>query len=308
MDIVTIGHVSLDRVKIDGKESLQLGGAAVYSAMAAKIFSPTGIVSRVGRNFSAEHYTTLRGAEIDTFGLKKVMGESTSFSIAYDKDGNASYDSYALNVGIQIKPEDVPRSYMRAKAFHVAPMAASKQEIFLNFLRKNTDALISLNTHIGYFSKYKRKVMELISRADAFTINDEEAMRLTNTNGLVKALNAFRKVKHNLIVVTMGVYGSIVVEGGDIAFFPSVYQPKIVDLTGCGDAFAGSFISSYLKTNNSLKSANIANSVASIVATDWNFRAIKNLKYNSLANFQKFVISRQRRMGKKQHVIDSFFP
>lgn len=307
MEVVTVGHASLDRVKIDGRENLQLGGAAVYSAMAAKIFSSTGIVSRVGRDFSAEHYSILRDAGIDTFGLKKVAGRSTSFSIEYDRDGNASYSSYVLNVGIKIRSEDVPKSYMRAKAFHIAPMAASKQELFLNFLRKNTGAAISLNTHMGYFSKYKKKVLELISKADAFTINDEEAMRLTNTNSLTRALNAFRKIKHNLVVVTMGVYGSIVVENRDITFFPAVYQPRIVDLTGCGDTFAGSFISSYVITHDPLKSANIANSVASIVATDWNFRAIKNLRFKNLGNFQKFVISRQRRMGKKQHVIDSFF-
>lgn len=305
MDVVTIGHASLDRVKTGGSENIQLGGAAVYSAMAAKIFSDTGIVSRVGRNFPAEFYLLLRKAGIDTFGLKKVSGKSTSFSIEYDKDGAAKYNSYELNVGIHIRPEDIPNSYLRAKAFHIAPMAASKQKIFLEFLRKNSNAPVSLNTHIGYFLKYKKEIAELISGVDVFTINDEEAMRLTGTRSIEHSLNALKRIEHKLIIVTMGVYGSIVIEK-EITFFPSVYQAKTVDLTGCGDAFAGSFISSYLKTRDALKSANIANSVASIVATDWNFQAIKNLKFKSLEKFQEFIVSKLRRR-KTQRGMEHFF-
>lgn len=305
MDIVTIGHASLDRVKTGGAENLQLGGAAVYSAMASKIFSDTGIVSRVGRDFPAEFYSLLRKAGIDTFGLKKVPGKSASFSIEYDKDGAAKYNSYELNVGIHIRPEDIPNSYLRAKAFHIAPMAASKQKIFLEFLRKNSGALVSLNTHIGYFLKYKKEIAELISGADVFTINDEEAMRLTGTRSIEHSLNALKRIEHKLIIVTMGVYGSIAIEK-EITFFPSVYQAKTVDLTGCGDAFAGSFISSYLKTRDALKSANIANSVASIVATDWNFQAIKNLKFKSLEKFQEFIVSKLRRR-KTQRGMEHFF-
>ncbi|MFH1774677.1 MAG: carbohydrate kinase family protein [Methanobacteriota archaeon] len=307
MDVVTVGHASLDRIKTGSTGNIQLGGAAVYSAMAAKIFSNTGIVSRVGRDFPTEFYSLLRKAGIDTFGLKKVLGKSTSFFIKYDKDGAAKYNSYELNVGIHIRPEDIPRNYLHAKAFHLAPTAASKQKIFLEFLRKNSSALVSLNTHIGYFLKYKKEIAELISEVDVFTINDEEAMRLTETRSLEHSLNVLKRMKHKLIIVTMGVYGSIVIERGEITFFPSVYQPKIVDLTGCGDAFAGSFISSYLKTKDALKSANIANSVASIVATDWNFQAIENLKFESLEKFQEFVVSRQRRLGKMQRSMEYFF-
>jgi sugar/nucleoside kinase (ribokinase family) len=306
MDIVTIGHASIDRVRMDGKRKVQLGGAAVYSAMAAKIFSRTGIVSRVGADFPVEFRSILKKAKIDTTGLKKVGEKSTYFSIEYDDSGHARYSDYALNAGIHIRPTDIPQRYMGARIFHLAPMAASKQEAFMNFLRNKTDALISLNTHIGYFLKYRKEILELISKADIFTINDEEAMRLTNTKSLERALTALKKVPHNQMIVTMGVYGSIVIEE-EINFFPSLYQPKIVDLTGCGDAFAGSFVSSYLKTGDALKSANIANSVASIVATDWNFQAIKNLRFKSLENFQEFVVSRQRRLSKNQRSIDHFF-
>jgi sugar/nucleoside kinase (ribokinase family) len=308
MDIVTIGHTSADRVTIGGKKKVQLGGAAVYSAMAAKIFSDTGIVSRVGDDFTAGFERSLRRAEIDTSGMKKVKGKSSYFSIDYDKYGAATYRDYGINVGIHIRPDDVPSSYLNAKAFHLAPMSASKQNNFLEFIRKKSpDALVSLNTHQGYFTRYKKDITKLISKVDVFTINDEEATMLTGTKRPEFAIKVLKKAKHNLVIVTIGVTGCVVIKDGETNFFPSVFQPDIVDLTGCGDAFAGSFISSYITTHDELKSANIANSVASINATGWNFKATSSLKFKTLEKFQEFVFSRQRKLQKNQWSIEHFF-
>jgi sugar/nucleoside kinase (ribokinase family) len=80
-----------------------------------------------------------------------------------------------------------------------------------------------------------------------------------------------------------------------------------LDLTGCGDSFAGSFLSSFLKTGDPYKAANIANSVASLCATGWNFLPLKPLEFKSLERFQLFITSRQRRLKKKQKMLESFF-
>lgn len=307
MDVVTVGHASIDLIKFHGKERKQLGGAAIYSAMASKIFSKTAVVSRVGRDFPAKFYSILREVEIDTYGLKKIRGKSTSFTIEYDDAGTAHYGAYDLNVGVYIRPADIPRDYLRAKAFHLAPMAATKQERFIDFIRKNTEAKISMNTHIGYFHRYRRRLTQLIPSVDVFTLNDEEAKALTLDKSLNRSINSLKKIPHNQIIITTGPGASIILEDGEISISHSQYQPQIVDLTGCGDAFAGTYISSYLKTEDALKSASIANSVASIAATDWNFQAVKNLKFSSLESFQEYVVAWQRRLAKKQRSIEHFF-
>ncbi len=306
MDVVTIGHTSVDRVNIGGSKNVQLGGAAVYSAMAAKTFSDTGIVSRVGRDFSPDYEKTLTRAGIDTRGLKKVNGKSSYFTINYGKHGSATYGNYDLNVGIHIRPSDIPTPYRDAKAFHIAPMAPSKQRKFIEYIRKNFDGIVSLNTHMGYMNR-RKDVLKLLADVDIFTLNDEEALALTKTKRIELALNALKKEKHNLIAITIGSIGSGVLEGRELTFFPSVTQPKIKDLTGCGDAFAGSFISSYIKTENPLKAANIASSIASINATDWNFKAIRTLKFKEIQAFQEFIFSRQRKLQKHQWSLEHFF-
>lgn len=306
MDVIAVGHASIDLVKSKNTWIKQLGGAAIYAGMAAKIFSDTGVLSRVGMDFPPGFYSVLREAGVDTFGLKKVRGKSTTFKIEYDKAGVASYGAYDLNVGVHIRPEDIPRSYLRAGAFHLAPMAASKQARFIEFIRKKTRAKISMNTHLGYFSRYRKVILKLIPLVDVFTLNDEEAKALTRTKSLNHALNALKRRQHNLIIITTGPGVSVILDRGETSISHTQYQARVVDLTGCGDAYAGAFISSLLHAEDPIKSANIASSVASIAATDWNMQAIKNLKFTSLGAFQEYVVARQRRLRKQQHSLEHF--
>lgn len=301
-----MGHASIDRVRYTGRERKQLGGAAIYAAMASKIFSRTGVVSRVGADFPGRFYAALRDAGISTRGLKRTRGKSTTFTIEYDEAGKAHYRSYSINSGVQINPGDIPEEYLQARAFHLAPMAASKQRHFIDFLKESTDARISMNTHIGYFRRYRKKLIELIDLVDVFTLNDDEAKALMREKTLNRAINAFKRIPHNQVIITTGPGSSVILEDGDISISHSQYQPRVVDLTGCGDVFAGAYISSYLIGGDPLKAASIASSVANIAASDWSFKAIKGMRFSSLTSFQEHVVARQRRLAGRQRSIEHF--
>ncbi len=307
MDAVTVGHTSIDRVKLRGRERLQAGGAAVYSALAAKTFCRCGIVSRVGSDYPGSFLRELERWGVDTSGIKRVSGKSTRFEIEYTPSGQAHYTGYHLGAGRSLKKEDIPSRYLTAKAYHIAPMSPKKQKDFVEYLREHTYSIISLNTHVSYFKNHRREVMELIGMVDIFTLNDHEAMRLTLSPSLEHAISTLKKQKHGIIVVTLGMYGSIVLENGEVSFSPSVVQSRVVDLTGCGDAFAGAFLASYIETEDAVKSANIANSIAAINASDWSFRAISALRFRSIEAFQRYVVFRQLMQGERQSNLDSFY-
>jgi len=300
-DIVTIGHTSIDHVEVGGEVKKQLGGAAVYSAMAAKVFARTGVVSRVGRDFPPSFLKILTEANISTTGIRKLEGKSTFFEIEYDGDGAAHYKDFKLNAGRNIGATDIPRSFLKARGFHIAPMNPGKQRRIVDFLRENSFAIVSLNTYMGYAEKYKKALIELMELVDIFTINDDEAIKLMDARNLEGALRKLKKTEHNLVIVTLGVFGSVVV-----SIFPGVYQESPVDFTGCGDSFAGSYLASYIKTGDAYKAANIANGVASLNATDWNFQPLKPREFKSIEAFQLFIASRQRRLKKKQKMLESF--
>jgi len=307
MDAVTVGHASMDRVRISGREKLQPGGAAVYSALAAKTFCRCGIVTRVGSDYPAGFIRELERWGVDTSGIKRVGGSSTRFEIEYTPSGQANYTGYHPGAGRGLRREDIPARYLTAKAYHIAPMSPRKQLSFVEYLREHTYGIISLNTHLSYFRNHRKEILSLIEKVDIFTINDHEAIRLTLSPSLEHAINVLKRRRHGIIVVTLGMYGSILLEDGEVSFSPSVVQSRVVDLTGCGDAFAGAFLASYLKTEDAVRAANIANSVAAINASDWSFRAISGLRFGSIEAFQRYVVLRQVMQGERQSNLDSFY-
>ena len=59
--VLIVGSVALDSVQTpSGKAERALGGAAVYSSVAASFFSPVRLVGVVGEDFPKEHIEFLR--------------------------------------------------------------------------------------------------------------------------------------------------------------------------------------------------------------------------------------------------------
>ena len=76
--VLIVGSVALDSVETpSGKVERALGGAAVYSSIAASFFAPVRLVGVVGEDFPQEHVAFLTSRRIDTRGLQVVPGGRT---------------------------------------------------------------------------------------------------------------------------------------------------------------------------------------------------------------------------------------
>ncbi|TAG00815.1 MAG: carbohydrate kinase family protein [Betaproteobacteria bacterium] len=78
------------------------------------------------------------------------------------------------------------------------------------------------------------EIVELIGLADFLTVNDYEAEMITQKTG--RKIESFAPSLKALIV-TLGAQGSRIYSGGTIVDVPVVPAEKLVDPTGCGDAF-----------------------------------------------------------------------
>ncbi|MDI6829005.1 MAG: sugar kinase, partial [Armatimonadota bacterium] len=73
--VLIVGSVALDTVKTPfGKVRDALGGAAVYSSVAASYFAPVQLVGVVGTDFPEKHLKLLLARNIDLTGLQRVPG------------------------------------------------------------------------------------------------------------------------------------------------------------------------------------------------------------------------------------------
>lgn len=92
------------------------------------------------------------------------------------------------------------------------------------------------------FDELKR----IYSRADVFILNVEEAQRMLNTNSrdIKSLMSKIRRYGPKLVLVTDGPKGAYMFDGDHYYFMPLYPDPRPpLERTGCGDAFAATFVS-----------------------------------------------------------------
>jgi fructoselysine 6-kinase len=88
----------------------------------------------------------------------------------------------------------------------------------------------------------------------------------------VELLPQYKKIafsRKKLIVVTLGAKGSYAFDQGKTYFQPALPVPKVLDTTGCGDAYQAAFALSYYLDNNIEKAMYKGAQAASLILQYW---------------------------------------
>ncbi len=81
--------------------------------------------------------------------------------------------------------------------------------------------------------------MDVISRIDMLTINDEEARQLSGSPNLARAARWIQERGPRHVVIKKGEHGAILFTDDSVFFSPGYPLEEVEDPTGAGDAFAG---------------------------------------------------------------------
>ncbi|MEM1506873.1 MAG: carbohydrate kinase family protein [Candidatus Bathyarchaeia archaeon] len=288
--IFFVGHVSVDRVQNINGSNVQPGGAALYAAVAAKtLLENIYLISVVGRDYPFLNI-------LDMFSrryLKVSKAPSTRFSIKYNEAWEAKYLEAKYGSGLKISPSLIPvESLSQESILHISPISPIKVKRIVELIReKKPKTKVSVNTWIGYIrGENKRILREVAQEADFFILNDSEAKALADTRSLSAALKTLRS---RMLVVTLGELGAIISkDNGEIQVVPALRMPveKVIDTTGAGDTWCGSFLAAYKQTNDLMKSVIAASIISSIKCTGWGFSKLLNLKFRKVDDIIEYVI------------------
>jgi len=273
-DVSVVGHLSIDTIILPSrtKPFVILGGAATYSSFAAKSLDATAsVISKVGGNFPDAYLWWLGQEGIDLSGVTKIECEPTTcFELSYSKD--LSERTLKLkSKGPALSPDDVPKGF-RAKAVHIAPIANEIPYELVERLKGCADVL-SLDPQgllrnfdeAGNVTKNACIDYRIFSLINIFKSSQNEIYALTGESELKPAIKAIHDVGVETVIVTMGAKGSVLsVEGAqyNVEACPS---QVLVDPTGAGDVFIGSFLTEYLRQKESLWCASVGSAAASCV-------------------------------------------
>lgn len=251
LDIVAVGNVSIDTIKIEGEGQQTVpGGSAAGVVTAASAYgASTGVVSRIGEDYRQKWLEDLQERKIDISGLSKQK-TSCRFELQYDKKGQLLNFSEIFTVDDALAKKDLPAQYKTARHIHLSAAHPRNQVKFLQF--PNSGSTMSLTLWPTYELEYDAEFVKLLKNVDILFCNNHEVKMLSKKENVYDGVKEISKLGPKIIVLTKGAMGSAVYQDGHFHIYPSLRTSK-VDATGCGDAFAGGFLAEYLKNKDAEK-------------------------------------------------------
>ncbi|NJE02049.1 carbohydrate kinase family protein [Thermococcus sp. JdF3] len=248
LDLVVLGHVSIDHIRFPGREEVLLpgGAAAAVATSAALAGARVGLVTKVGEDFPREWLEKLSSV-LDVRGVQILPGKTIHIYMIYHEDGSVDAP-VEMGVARNMGETQIPEEYMEAKVFHIAPIPPEEQ---LKALKRLEGKRTSLDFNPTYMADYREKtdlLRAVVSRAEIIFPNEREALVMTRAESVEEAARVLHEWGAGIVVVTRGERGVLVYDG-EFQEFPalSIDPHEIVDPTGAGDAFAGGFLAGYAR-------------------------------------------------------------
>lgn len=252
MKLLVVGSVAFDAIETPfGKTDKILGGAATFIGLAASVLdTETSIVSVVGGDFPQEYLDMLSNRNVNVDGVEIIKEGKTFFwSGKYHNDLNTR-DTLVTEVNVlaDFEPK-VPEHSAEAEILLLGNLHPAVQLSVLEKMAKRP-RLVILDTMNFWMDTAWDTLLEMISKTDVISINDEEARQLSGEYSLVKAAQKIHTMGPKYVIIKKGEHGALLFHEGKIFALPALPLEEVFDPTGAGDTFAGGFAAYLAKSGN----------------------------------------------------------
>ncbi|MBS7644192.1 hypothetical protein KEJ26_06440 [Candidatus Bathyarchaeota archaeon] len=268
-DLLVVGHLTLDTIIAkSGSSKSSLGGSPTYVSLQAKRLGVNAtILSKVGGDFPEDYFVWLSRVGIDLSGLIRVQtAPTTRFLLRYINETRVLQLMARCE---PILPEDLPRN-LTSKGVHIGPVAG---EISVETVRQLSQAasIVSLDPQgfvrsfdQGGFASDKLQVdPAILQYVTVFKGSESEVKIAVGSDDVFAAASKINKLGPQIVIVTRGMKGSIMLLKGARYFIPPGNPRLTVDLTGAGDVFIGGFMAEYVRGEDPLWCASVGSAAAS---------------------------------------------
>ncbi|MCI8519280.1 MAG: carbohydrate kinase family protein [Clostridia bacterium] len=185
-----------------------------------------GMVGKIGTDFDISKFY---GYNLDLTGVKQLENPTTSFYTYWNsEDGQDREVSGDVKPEMEVGSNDIPESFLGAKHFHLTTATPQKQLELIEFLRKNTNATISVDTIDEFASLPECK--QVFDSVDIAFI-DKEYTELLDSKAPVR-------------IIKYGKQGCLYYskDKSFAAHSQVIPDEKVIDKTGAGDCLNGVFL------------------------------------------------------------------
>lgn len=242
-DIAVAGTVHSDDIMTpEGHRPEQLGGSAVYFALAASRFAQVHLNGIVGGDRGATFLQLLSSAGIDTEGLSVSDQPTFRWHARHDFEHWIAVETSSEEGCDPLWQPDLSGASRDAHVLFLASMRPSLQS---EVLLQSRAGLIASDSMTEYTGPHGHAVGAVARASDIIFLNRSELASLTGTDPddwRDAAMSLCGEGRLRAVVVKAGPDGAACVSATGVVERPAVPVARVLDPTGAGDALAGGFL------------------------------------------------------------------
>ena len=238
----------LSNLKIE--ETVSGGSVANSMVGLAQLGNDVGFIGKVNEDELGKKYEEgLRDEKVKYFYSKKKERSPTGTCLILITPDSERTMCTFLGIAGKINENDVD-----VKAIKKSDMVflegylwdeGEPKKAFDKAIQNSNKVAMSLSDKFCV-DRHKSHFLELVrSKIDILFANEQEILSLINAKNIQDAISFGKGIK-NLMVITRGEKGSLVINKDDVVHCDSRKNLKIIDLTGAGDLFASGFLHGYI--------------------------------------------------------------
>lgn len=273
-DVVPVGHFAIDSIFLPGRKTpfVVLGGSVAYVSLAARrLDARVSVISKLGNDFPEAYVWWLKQEGIDFSNVyRDEASVTTRFELRYSEDfTHRTLRSKSIMSPITV--DEIAR-FPKALAVHVGPIAGEitydvveKLRGSCEFMSLDPQGLVRRfdgegNVSVG--SLMDKRILELVN---IFKSSFEEIRAITGFAELDQAVRAIHDYGVRIVIATLGEGGAAVSVEGTMHNVPAFKPVRLVDPTGAGDVFIGSFLAEYVRGGDCSWCSCVGSAAASLV-------------------------------------------
>ena len=286
--IVCIGHTTLDDIVISETGDTyfrQPGGGGLHSAAGAALWSSRkqgGVVTRLPGGIPPAHRREMdRLPSLDMEGACQTDETGLKLWLLYEDEGYRQWVTHhnsSTREQAAPRPEQIPERYLRqAAGYHIAPLPLPSVEALLTRLPQ--EAVLQIDPHYDwFFPQYRGRWQPVLQRTHVLLPSEDEFAKFfgipygQEPECYVPYVRELLSMGPRVVVLKMGARGALLATAREpeIWLVPSAArQEDIVDFTGAGDSFCGSFLFHYVDGMDPLDCAVRGAVTSSLVMEGW---------------------------------------
>lgn len=239
--LLLVGSVAIDTIHTPhGDAKHQLGGSAVFAALAIRHWTKTPILSAVGGDFPQDLLHRLEHAGLNLSHLTRDLhAKSFRWEGQYD-EGLGTRKTVGLDLGV-----------MATHKLHVPDLSHIKFAMMGNYhparelevmQKLPAGCFIATDTIEAWIQYNYEETKELFSRSTMAVVDRDELLKLTKTADEAQGVKKLFAWGVGWVIVKYGAQGSCLYAPDGKAQKVGVYATTTKDTTGAGDTYLGTLM------------------------------------------------------------------